>query len=164
MQSKRRFQVTARDRRILQFLWRWKLASTATLASQRFFPGCSIVRGYNRLLELKKIGLVECHADQKLLNYAWMLSKKGFLESVAKKGRLPQRVIDIKLKYENDRPGITDYKLVSKPSRALYFGYKDIKLIKNGFGVGIITTPHGIMTTNDARKQKVGGKILFEIW
>ena len=93
-----------------------------------------------------------------------ILSKKGFVDSVSKKGRLPQRVIDIKLKYENDRPGMTDYRLISKPSRALYMCYQDIKPVKNGFGIGVITTPKGIMTTGNAKKEKVGGKVLFEIW
>ena len=43
-------------------------------------------------------------------------------------------------------------------------GYQDIKPVKNGFGIGVITTPKGIMTTGNAKKEKVGGKVLFEIW
>ena len=73
-----RYKISERDIRILQFIWRWKIVPTATLASARFFPGCTIVRGYNRLLDLKKMGLVVCVADETLTNYAWTLTKKGF--------------------------------------------------------------------------------------
>ncbi len=76
---KRHYRATARDIRLLQFLWRWKLVPTAALAGERFFPGKTIARGYNRLLDLRKLGLIECHADQRLLNYAWTLTKRGFL-------------------------------------------------------------------------------------
>ena len=79
LKTKRRYQITPRDIRLLQFLWRWKLAPTAALASERFFPGKNLARGYNRLLDLRKLGLVECHADQRLINYAWTLTKRGFL-------------------------------------------------------------------------------------
>jgi hypothetical protein len=76
--TKRKYQVTARDIRLLQFVWRWKLAPTAALAGERFFPGKNLARGYNRLLDLRKVGLIECHADQRLMNYAWTLTKRGF--------------------------------------------------------------------------------------
>ncbi|MDP3880654.1 MAG: 30S ribosomal protein S8 [bacterium] len=93
-----------------------------------------------------------------------VLAKEGFVESVEKKGRMPKRIIDIKLKYENNRPGIEGSKLISKPSRRLYTGYKDLRQVRQGYGISVISTPEGIMSNREARKKKVGGQILFEIW
>lgn len=93
-----------------------------------------------------------------------VLRKEGFIENVEKKGRLPKRVIDITLKYENDTPTIRGTRLISKPSRRLYVGYNDLRQVRQGYGISVISTPKGIMSNKEARKEKVGGQILFEIW
>lgn len=95
---------------------------------------------------------------------AELLEKKGFVKGVEKKGRMPKRVIYIKLKYKDGENSINGIKLFSKPSRRLYSGYRDLKKTKHGYGTGVISTPKGIMTTDEARQQKVGGELLFEIW
>lgn len=94
-----------------------------------------------------------------------LLAKNGFVDSVAKKGRLPKRIIEVKIKYNADGKGaITGVKSISKPSRRLYSGYKDLKNVKQGFGLSVLTTSKGIMTAKEAKQQKVGGQLLFEIW
>ncbi len=94
-----------------------------------------------------------------------VLEKNKFVESVAKKGRMPKRIIEVKLKYDKDGQGVIHgVKVLSKPSRRLYAGYKDIRLVKQGFGILVLSTPKGIMDGREARKAKVGGQILFEIW
>jgi len=71
----------------------------------------------------------------------------------------------LKLKYDEEKRGaIRGIKLVSKPSRKLYTGYRQLRPVRQGYGVGIISTPKGIMTVKEAKKQKVGGQLLFEIW
>lgn len=95
---------------------------------------------------------------------AEVLAKNNYLDSVAKKGRMPKRVIEIKLRYENGRGVITGTNFLSKPSRRLYGGYKTLRPVKQGYGLGVISTPKGVMTTKEARKEKVGGQLLFEIW
>ena len=95
---------------------------------------------------------------------AELLAKNNFIESAAKKGRMPKRIIEIKLKYSGREGAITGIKFLSKPSRRLYAGYKELRLIKQGYGTAFISTPKGIMSYQDARKQKLGGEILFEIW
>ncbi len=67
-----------REINILIFLWRWKLVSNAALTCKKFFPNAGSRRGYNRLQELKREGLIEVRYDAKLQNFAWALSKKGF--------------------------------------------------------------------------------------
>lgn len=93
-----------------------------------------------------------------------VLEKNKFVDSVAKKGRMPKRIIEIKLKYDNGDGAIHGVKILSKPSRALYIGYKEIRLVKQGFGALILSTSKGIMDGKVARRAKLGGKLLFEIW
>lgn len=94
-----------------------------------------------------------------------LLVKNNYLESAAKKGRMPKRIIEIKLKYNQDGQGvINDIHILSKPSRRLYSGYKDLKMVKQGYGLGVVSTSKGLLTSQEARKMKVGGQLLFEIW
>ncbi len=96
---------------------------------------------------------------------AEVLGKSQYVESVAKKGRLPKRIIEIKLKYaENGRGAINGIKFLSTPSRQLFGGYRDFRKVKQGYGIAVVSTPKGIMVSHEARKQKLGGQLLFEIW
>lgn len=92
------------------------------------------------------------------------LAKHGYVDSVNKKGRMPKRVIEVKLKYENQHGVINEVKFLSKPSRRLYASAKKLRPVKQGYGLGFISTSKGIMTTQEARKQNLGGQLLFEIW
>ncbi|MBI2035072.1 MAG: 30S ribosomal protein S8 [Candidatus Liptonbacteria bacterium] len=53
---------------------------------------------------------------------------------------------------------------LSKPSKKFYVSYKELRPVRRGFGMSVISTPKGIMTDKEARKNKVGGELLFEIW
>ncbi len=98
-------------------------------------------------------------------NVAELLAKNSYLESVTKKGRMPKRVMELKLKYDqNGRGVINGIKILSKPSRRLYGSYKDFWPVKQGYGIAAVSTPQGVMTTKEARKMKLGGQLLFEIW
>ncbi len=93
------------------------------------------------------------------------LTKYGYISGAVRKGRGVKRIIDIELKYdENGRPAITGIKLMSKPSRRVYAGYRDVRRSRQGYGRYIISTPEGIKSDSEARKGKVGGEMLFEIW
>lgn len=98
------------------------------------------------------------------MKVAEILVRRGFIKSVEKKGRMPKRIIDIKLRYDDGQRAINGIKLVSKPSRRIYVGYKELRPIKHGYGVSVISTSKGIMTGREARRQKLGGEFLFEIW
>lgn len=93
-----------------------------------------------------------------------LLAKNNFIDSVAKKGRLPKRVIEIKLKYDSGEGLIRGVKFLSKPSRRLYSGFNELRSVHQGYGMGFVSTPKGILTFKEARKEKVGGEMLFEIW
>lgn len=98
------------------------------------------------------------------LTVAEMLVKYGYLDSVTKKGRMPKRVMEIKLKYDDDRGAINGVKIISKPSRRLYAKSAELRLVKQGYGTGFISTPKGVMSNQEARKQNLGGQLLFEVW
>jgi len=92
------------------------------------------------------------------------LVRAGYLESAEKKGRSVKKIIDIDIKMEGENPAIRDVQFVSKPSQKIYKGYRDIHMSKQGYGNYFLTTPKGIMTDKEARKEKVGGEVLFEVW
>ncbi len=71
----------------------------------------------------------------------------------------------ITLKYlKNGEPAMTDVKIYSKPGRRWYVKCKEITPVKGGLGYAILTTPKGVLTNYEAKKQGVGGELLFEIW
>lgn len=92
------------------------------------------------------------------MSIADILVKAGYLKEAEKKGR-NKKYIEMKLDKR-----IEGVKILSKPSRHLYAPYKNLKPVRSNYGLGIISTSHGLMTFGDARKQKLGGELLFEIW
>jgi small subunit ribosomal protein S8 len=95
---------------------------------------------------------------------ARILQRQGFVAEVVKKGRIPKKVIEITLKYNEGKPAISGLKRISKPGQRIYKGFKEIKPVKAGYGIAIISTSKGLMTDKEARKQKLGGEVICEIW
>lgn len=95
---------------------------------------------------------------------AKLLKKEGWISDFSKKGKKVKKFIELVLKYEDGRPMISDMKRISKSSRRIYVGTKEIKPIRQGFGMAIISTPKGLLTNKEAKVQKVGGEVLCEIY
>lgn len=74
------------------------------------------------------------------------------------------KTMQIQLSYDKGVPAVTDVQLVSKPGKREYVSYKDLKTVMSGMGYSILSTPKGIMTHKEARKNKLGGELLFLIW
>lgn len=74
------------------------------------------------------------------------------------------KTITINLKYEEGQPAVTDVQLFSKPGRRWYITVKELKPVVGGMGYAFISTPKGILTNIEAKKQQVGGELLFHIW
>ncbi len=98
------------------------------------------------------------------LAIAEQLAKHSFVTAVNKKGRMPKRVLEIDLKYIDEKGAISGVKFLSIPSRRMYAGYAALRPVKQGYGIALVSTPKGIMTSLEAKKQKLGGQLLFEIW
>jgi small subunit ribosomal protein S8 len=76
-----------------------------------------------------------------------------------------RKTLRLFLKYTPDRRSvITDLRRVSRPGSRRYIGSSDIRPIVGGMGVSILTTPKGVMTGRSARKARVGGEVLCEVW
>ncbi len=94
---------------------------------------------------------------------AQVLAKEGYVGDVDKKSAAGIS-LSVSLLYKNGRPVITGSKRISKPSRRMYMSVHDVKPVKRGYGLLVLSTPAGILTGKDAKEKKVGGEALFEIW
>ena len=101
------------------------------------------------------------------LTIAKILEREGYVAAVetvrAKAGNFNE--IKVVLKYREGRDGlIQSVKRISTPGRRLYLGYRDLPAFVTKRGVSILSTPKGVMTNKEARKEKVGGELLCEIF
>ncbi len=92
---------------------------------------------------------------------AEILEAEGYVKNVdtTKAGAL-----SVGLLYKGGRPVITGAKRISKPSRRMYMSVHDIKPVKRGHGLLVLSTPAGILAGKTAHEKRVGGEALFEIW
>lgn len=122
------------------------------------------------IIQLKNAG--SARKESVVLNYSKMkmaildvLLKAGFIKSLSKKGKKAIKYIEITIDYHTDgTPKISGTQRVSKTSKRVYIKAKEIHPIRSGFGALILSTPKGIMTGENAHKEKVGGEALFKIW
>lgn len=75
-----------------------------------------------------------------------------------------EKFLNLKLKYQNNKPVITHLKRISKPGCRIYVNKDKIPDVLNGYGMAILSTSAGIMTNKEAKKKKIGGELLCEIW
>ena len=86
---------------------------------------------------------------------------RGYSETTRDNGALE---FDIELKYYEGRPVINEIKRVSTPGRRVYSSIKELRMVRNGLGISILSTPKGVMSDNVARDQNVGGEVLCEVF
>ncbi|MFA5932772.1 MAG: 30S ribosomal protein S8 [Microgenomates group bacterium] len=89
-----------------------------------------------------------------------LLKEEGFIEDF----KAGDRDIVINLKYMDRKPVLTNVKRISKPGKRVYKGSKLIPRVYNGYGFAIISTPKGILSDKQARKEGVGGEIMAYVW
>ena len=93
------------------------------------------------------------------------LEKHKYLGEASKKGKKNKKLIEVTLFYdEDDKPKIANVKRISKLSRRIYLPYRQIHSVKNGYGIAVYSTTKGLLIDREARKEKLGGELLFEIW
>jgi len=95
---------------------------------------------------------------------AKILEKRGFVAQIEKKGKKIKKIFEIVLKYDDKSPAISGLKRVSRPGQRIYKGFEKLRAVRGGYGMAIVSTPKGLMTNKEARKQKLGGEVLCEIW
>jgi small subunit ribosomal protein S8 len=74
------------------------------------------------------------------------------------------KTMTINLLYKNGMPSLTEVKIFSRPGKRWYTSFKELKPVLGGLGYGILSTPKGLMTHVEAKKNQVGGELLFNIW
>ena len=118
-------------------------------------------------------GLMAGHASVAIplskskVEIAKILQQEGSLEGYSVNDEFPP-MLNVQLKYwgkrRERRPVISKIERVSKPGRRIYVGKAEIPWVLSGMGIAILSTPQGIMTGQQARRQGMGGEVLCYVW
>ena len=108
--------------------------------------------------------IVEIPHSKMKESIAHVLKREGYVSDVAVEGAVAKKKIRVKLKYEGRKSVIDGLKRVSTPGLRRYVGADEIPRVRNGMGTAILSTPVGIITGNEARRQNVGGELLCYVW
>jgi len=98
---------------------------------------------------------------------ARILKEEGFIEDYKVEEDGVKRTLTLKLKYKGKRQKervIRGLERVSRPSRRIYVGVDEIPQVMGGLGITILSTSQGIMTGHEARKRRIGGEVLCNVW
>ena len=96
---------------------------------------------------------------------ARILKEEGYIANYKPTEENGMKVIRVYLKYTaSNESVIRDLKRISRPGCRFYQGKDDIRRVQNGLGIAILTTPKGVMTGRQARREGVGGELLCEVW
>ena len=96
---------------------------------------------------------------------ARILKEEGYIANYKPTEEGGMKVIRVYLKYgPNNESVIRDLKRISRPGCRVYQGKNEIRRVQGGFGIAILTTPKGVMTGRQARREGVGGELLCEVW
>ena len=94
-----------------------------------------------------------------------ILLEEGFIGACDVIEEKPQSKLALTLKHTGKgNPVITGLTRISKPGRRLYTGYQQIPWVRSGLGINILSTPQGLMTGRNARRAKIGGEIICNVW
>lgn len=94
-----------------------------------------------------------------------ILKEEGFIKNFRVIDGTPVGSLRIFLRYSPEgEPAINHVERISKPGRRVYMASKDIKPVRNGLGLGIVSTSQGLLSDAQARQRKVGGELLCELW
>jgi small subunit ribosomal protein S8 len=115
--------------------------------------------------QMANMAVVECPASIYRKRVLDVMQREGYIRgySEVQKGKV-QPVLHIELKYHDGAGAIRKIDRVSKPGRRVYAGIKDFGRVFNGLGISILSTPHGVLSDNEARAQNVGGEVLCRIF
>ena len=115
----------------------------------------------SQLRNYKKIDMPSSKFKVKI---AEVLKNEGYIIDfkVISDSNLPK--LEIILKYHSGNPVISSIERISKPGRRIFSSAESLPKINNGLGIAIVSTPKGVMTDIDARKQKIGGEIICKVF
>ena len=109
----------------------------------------------------KKVQLQSSNFKVKILD---ILKSEGFIIDYKINKETNKPIVLVDLKYHSGNPVISTIERISKPGRRIFSSAESLPKINNGLGIAIISTPKGVMTDIDARKQKIGGEIICKVF
>ncbi len=109
----------------------------------------------------KKVDLPSSNFKTKIAD---ILKNEGFIKNFKVEGEEGKPILILELKYHSGNPVISNFERVSKPGRRIFSSANSLPKINNGLGIAIVSTPKGVMTDMDARKQKIGGEIICKVF
>ena len=124
--------------------------------------GDMLARIKNSLMRNSKT--VQLPSSKFKIKIADVLKGEGFIIDYNVENKSGKPNLTINLKYNSGNPVINTIERVSKPGRRIFSSAESLPKINNGLGIAIISTPKGVMTDIDARKQKVGGEIICKVF
>ncbi len=107
---------------------------------------------------------VELPSSNFKMRIADILKNEGFIKDYKINKEDNKSVLLLELKYHSGNPVINTFERVSKPGRRIFSSADSLPKINNGLGIAIVSTPKGVMTDIDARKQRVGGEIICKVF
>ena len=109
----------------------------------------------------KKVELPSSNFKTKIAD---ILKNEGFIKDFKINEKDKKSTLSLELKYYSGNPVISAFERVSKPGIRIFSSAVGLPKINNGLGIAIVSTPKGVMTDIDARKQKVGGEIICKVF
>jgi small subunit ribosomal protein S8 len=109
----------------------------------------------------KKVELPSSNFKTKIAD---ILKNEGFIKDFKINQENNKSLLSLELKYHSGNPVISTFERVSKPGRRIFSSADGLPKINNGLGIAIVSTPKGVMTDIDARKQRVGGEIICKVF
>jgi small subunit ribosomal protein S8 len=96
---------------------------------------------------------------------AKILASEGYLDSYKVEDAKVGKKLTVTLRYSNDRDRVLNgIRRISSPGRRVYKAANDLERVRGGIGVSIVSTSDGLLTDREARRRKVGGEVLCEVW
>ena len=114
--------------------------------------------------QLRNHKKVQLPSSKFKIKIAEVLKSEGYIIDYKVSPESNKSQLEISLKYNSGNPVISSIQRVSKPGRRIFSRAESLPKINNGLGIAIISTPKGVMTDIDARKQKVGGEIICKVF
>ncbi len=108
-------------------------------------------------VEIKRSNLLEAVSK--------ILKEENFISNYKPISDKKQGLLRVYLKYNKDKkPALMGLKKITKPSLRIYKGSKKLPRVLGGIGIAIVSTSQGIMTSNEARRRKIGGEVICYVW
>tara|TARA_B100001741_G_scaffold286556_1_gene263493 strand:+ start:342 stop:737 length:396 start_codon:yes stop_codon:yes gene_type:complete len=114
--------------------------------------------------QLRNHKKVELPSSNFKIKIAEVLKNEGYIKDYEVLSEENKFKLKIELKYSYGSPVISSIQRVSKPGRRIFSSAESLPKINNGLGIAIVSTPKGVMTDIDARKQKIGGEIICKVF